>query len=80
MEKGLFHDLYKRLEELDVRSYPLGQLSGLLHGYLLSLIHIFSGLMSDKDKLKYICPFSFVTERVFLYYKWLRNEICRDSQ
>lgn len=30
MEKGLFHDLYKRLEELDVRSYPPGAVVGLV--------------------------------------------------
>ena len=43
MEKGLFHDLYKRLEELDVRSYPPGQLSGLLDGYwtVYSMVRVY---------------------------------------
>lgn len=49
MEKGLFHDLYKRLEELDVRSYPPGQLSGLLHGYLTvySMVRVYPWLEND---------------------------------
>ena len=49
MEKGLFHNLYKRLEELDVRSYPPGQLSGLLHGYLTvySMVRVYPWLEND---------------------------------
>ena len=46
MEKGLFHDLYKRLNMLDIRAYPPGQLSGLLHGYLTvySMVRVYPWL------------------------------------
>ena len=49
MEKGLFHDLYKRLDNLDVGSYPLACLSGLLHGYLTvySMVRVYPWLESD---------------------------------
>lgn len=46
MEKGLFHDLYKRLIALDIRSCPLDSLSGLLHGYLTvySMVRVYPWL------------------------------------
>ena len=49
MEKGLFHDLYKRLNMLDIRAYPPGQLSGLLHGYLTvySMVRVYPWLERD---------------------------------
>ncbi len=49
MEKGLFHDLYKQLNELDIRSYPPEMLSGLLHGYLTvySMVRVYPWLESD---------------------------------
>ena len=49
MEKGLFHDLYKRLNMLDVRAYSPDQLSGLLHGYLTvySMVRVYPWLEED---------------------------------
>ena len=49
MEKGLFHDLYKQLNNLDIRSYPPEMLSGLLHGYLTvySMVRVYPWLESD---------------------------------
>ena len=49
MEKGLFHDLYKQLNDLDIRSYPPEMLSGLLHGYLTvySMVRVYPWLESD---------------------------------
>ncbi|WP_099292523.1 MULTISPECIES: hypothetical protein [unclassified Butyricimonas] len=49
MEKGLFHDLYKRLGMLDLRSYPPARLSGLLHGYLTvySMVRVYPWLEND---------------------------------
>ena len=46
MEKGLFHDLYKQLDNLDLRSYPPARLSGLLHGYLTvySMVRVYPWL------------------------------------
>lgn len=46
MEKGLFHDLYKRLTALDIRSCPPDSLSGLLHGYLTvySMVRVYPWL------------------------------------
>lgn len=49
MEKGLFHDLYKRLETLDVHSCSPVALSGLLHGYLTvySMVRVYPWLEED---------------------------------
>ncbi|WP_292270503.1 hypothetical protein [Butyricimonas sp.] len=49
MEKGLFHDLYKQLDNLDLRSYPSARLSGLLHGYLTvySMVRVYPWLERD---------------------------------
>ncbi len=49
MEKGLFHDLYKQLNDLDIRSYPPEMLSGLLHGYLTvySMVCVYPWLECD---------------------------------
>ena len=49
MEKGLFHELYKQLYNLDIRSYPPEMLSGLLHGYLTvySMVRVYPWLESD---------------------------------
>lgn len=49
MEKGLFHDLYKRLETLDVRACSPGTLSCLLHGYLTvySMVRVYPWLEED---------------------------------
>ena len=49
MEKGLFHDLYKQLDNLDLRSYPPARLSGLLHGYLTvySMVRVYPWLERD---------------------------------
>jgi len=49
MEKGLFHDLYKRQETLDVHSCSPGALSGLLHGYLTvySMVRVYPWLEED---------------------------------
>ena len=49
MEKGLFNDLYKRLDNLDLGSYPPASLSGLLHGYLTvySMVRVYPWLESD---------------------------------
>lgn len=49
MEKGLFHELYKRLHNLDIRSCPPEKLTGLLHGYLVvfSMVRIYPWLESD---------------------------------
>ena len=49
MEKDLFHDLYKRLDDLDLRSCPPDLLSGLLHGYLTvySMVRVYPWLERD---------------------------------
>ncbi|WP_065219905.1 MULTISPECIES: hypothetical protein [Butyricimonas] len=49
MDKGLFHELYKQLYNLDIRSYPPEMLSGLLHGYLTvySMVRVYPWLESD---------------------------------
>ena len=49
MEKSLFHDLYKQLDNLDLRSYSPARLSGLLHGYLTvySMVRVYPWLESD---------------------------------
>ena len=49
MEKSLFHDLYKQLDNLDLRSYPPARLSGLLHGYLTvySMVRVYPWLERD---------------------------------
>ena len=49
MEKGLFHDLYRQLDNLDLRSYSPASLSGLLHGYLTvySMVRVYPWLEGD---------------------------------
>ena len=49
MEKSLFHDLYKQLDNLDLQSYPPARLSGLLHGYLTvySMVRVYPWLERD---------------------------------
>ena len=49
MEKGLFHELYKQLDNFDLRSCPPACLSGLLHGYLTmySMVRVYPWLESD---------------------------------
>lgn len=46
MEKGLFHELYKRSCELEIRDCPLPALSGFLHGFLsvYSMIRVYPWL------------------------------------
>ena len=68
MEKGLFHDLYKRLNALDVRSYSPDQLSGLLHGYLTvySMVRVYPWLEADFGQPGDIHERAKVIARVFL--------------
>ena len=49
MEKGLFHDLYRQLDNLDLRSCSPASLSGLLHGYLTvySMVRVYPWLERD---------------------------------
>ena len=49
MEKGLFHDLYKCLTALDLRSCPPDSLSDLLHGYLTvySMVRVYPWLEGE---------------------------------
>lgn len=68
MEKGLFHDLYKRLNTLDVRSYSPDQLSGLLHGYLTvySMVRVYPWLEADFGRPGDIHERAKAIARVFL--------------
>ena len=49
MEKSLFHDLYKRSCELEIRDCPSQTLSDFLHGYLsvYSIVRVYPWLESD---------------------------------
>lgn len=49
MEKGLFHKLYNRLHDFDIRSCSPEKLSGFLHGYLsvYSMVRVYPWLESD---------------------------------
>ena len=49
MEKVLFHDLYKRLNTLEIHSCSPETLSGLLHGYLTvySMVRVYPWLEDD---------------------------------
>lgn len=49
MEKVLFHELYKRLDVLEIRSCPPGMLSCLLRGYLsvYSMVQVYPWLERD---------------------------------
>lgn len=49
MGKDLFHELYDRLRDFDIRSCPPEKLSGILHGYLLvySMVRVYPWLESD---------------------------------
>lgn len=49
MEKGLFHELYNRLHDFDIRSCAPEKLSGFLHGYLLvySMVRVYPWLEND---------------------------------
>ncbi len=68
MGKSLFHDLYKRLNALDVRSYSPDQLSGLLHGYLTvySMVRVYPWLEADFGLPGDIHERAKVIARVFL--------------
>ncbi|MFR7812938.1 MAG: hypothetical protein ACLU4N_28935 [Butyricimonas faecihominis] len=46
MEKGLFHELYKRSCELEMGRCPSPALSGFLHGYLsvYSMVRVYPWL------------------------------------
>ncbi|MBS7199312.1 MAG: hypothetical protein KH111_14420 [Bacteroidales bacterium] len=49
MEKGLFHELYKRSRELEIGRCPAPTLSGFLHGYLsvYSMVRVYPWLEED---------------------------------
>ena len=49
MEKGLFHELYGRLREVDFRSFPPDKQSGYLHGYLTvyAMVRVYPWLEAD---------------------------------
>ena len=49
MEKGLFHELYGRLREVDFRSFPPDKQSGYLHGDLTvyAMVRVYPWLEAD---------------------------------